>query len=306
MERQPDPLLEVSEEIATALAEHRPVVALESSLITTDPSSETASLIEKAVRDAGAVPATIGIAGGKLVVGLTDTLIERFATTKGIGKISSRDIGASLAGGGLGATTVAGTIVIAERAGIQVFTTAGIGGVHRRGQDTLDISPDLLQFRRTRMTVVSGGAKSILDHRLTAEYLETAGIPVFGYLTDRLPAFVVREAEVPVTRMDDLRTAARAAEAHWQVNGPGTVLLTSPIDEVDAVDGALVEAAIADALDRCDRDGVVGNAVSPYLMKALAKASDGLMPRAGRSLLLSTARVAGEFSVALSAVQAER
>ncbi|MFE0695308.1 pseudouridine-5'-phosphate glycosidase [Streptomyces sp. NPDC059171] len=306
MERQTDPLLDVSEEIATALAERRPVVALESSLITTDPSSETASLIEKAVRDAGAVPATIGIAGGRLVVGLTDTLIEQFSATKGIPKISARDIGAALAGGGLGATTVAGTIVIAERAGIKVFTTAGIGGVHRRGQDTLDISPDLLQFRRTRMTVVCGGAKSILDHRLTAEYLETAGIPVFGYRTDRLPAFVVREADVSVRRMDDLHTAARAAEAHWEVNGPGTVLLTNPIDEQDAADEDLVETAIADALARCDRDGIAGNAVSPYLMKALAGASGGMLPRAGRSLLLSTARVAGEFSVALSTVRAGR
>lgn len=156
------------------------------------------------------------------------------------------------------------------------------------------------------MTVVSGGAKSILDHRLTAEYLETAGIPVFGYRTDRLAAFVVREADVRVTRMDDLRTAARATEAHWEVNGPGTVLLAAPIAEEDAVDGALVEAAIESALEQCDRDGIVGNAVSPYLMRALAKASDGLMPKAGRSLLLSTAGVAGEFAVALGAVQAER
>jgi pseudouridine-5'-phosphate glycosidase len=304
MSPETDPFLQVSEEIATALAERRPVVALESSLITTDPSSETASLIEKAVRDAGAVPATIGIAGGRLVVGLTDSLIETLATTKGIPKISARDIGGALAGGGLGATTVAGTIVIAERAGIQVFTTAGIGGVHRRAQETFDISPDLLQFRRTKMTVVSGGAKSILDHRLTAEYLETAGIPVFGYGTDRLPAFIVREADVPVTRVDDLETAARAADAHWQINGPGTVLLATPIAEDDALDGETVEAAIAGALEQCDREGVVGNAVSPYLMKALAKASGGTMPKAGRSLLLSTARVAGEFAVALSAVQA--
>jgi pseudouridine-5'-phosphate glycosidase len=129
---------------------------------------------------------------------------------------------------------------------------------------------------------------------------------VYGYRTDKLAAFVVREADVPVTRMDDLHTAARAAEAHWQVNGPGTVLLTTPIDEQDAVDEAIVEAAIAEALAQCDQEGIVGNAVSPYLMKALARASGGMLPKAGRSLLLSTARVAGEFSAALSAVQAER
>ncbi|MGP4115170.1 pseudouridine-5'-phosphate glycosidase [Streptomyces sp. 4N509B] len=306
MARQPDPLLEVSEEIATALAEGRPVVALESSLITNDPSSETASLIEKAVRDAGAVPATIGIANGKLVVGMSDPVIAQFAATKGIPKISARDIGYALAGGGLGATTVAGTIVIAERAGIQVFSTAGIGGVHRGGQDTFDISPDLLQFRRNKVVVVSGGAKSILDLKLTAEYLETAGVPVFGYRTDKLPGFVVREVDVPVTRVDDLRTAARATASHWEVNGPSTVLLTAPIPEEDALDGEMVEAAIASAMEQAEKAGVVGNAVSPFMLKTLAKASGGALPKAGRSLNLNTAGVAGAFAVALSAVQAER
>ncbi|MFF2303813.1 pseudouridine-5'-phosphate glycosidase [Streptomyces sp. NPDC058128] len=301
-----DSLLEVSDEVATALAERRPVVALESSLITTDPSSETASLIEKAVRDTGAVPATVGVAGGRFVVGMDESVIERFATTKGIPKISARDLGSALAGGGLGATTVAGTIVIAERAGIEVFTTAGIGGVHRRAQESFDISADLLQFTRTRITVVSGGAKSILDAKLTAEYLETAGVPVFGYGTDRLPAFVVREADVPVTRVDDLAVAARTVDFHWEVNGDSTVLLTSPIAREDALDGEELERVIAEALEQADRDGVVGNAISPYLMKAVARATGGSIAAAGRSLLLSTARVAGEFAVELSAVRAGR
>ncbi|CAL9626610.1 pseudouridine-5'-phosphate glycosidase [Streptomyces cellulosae] len=301
-----DPLLEVSEEVATALAERRPVVALESSLITTDPSAETASLIEKAVRDAGAVPATVCVAGGRLVVGMSDAVIERFTTAKGIPKISARDIGSALAGGGLGATTVAGTIVIAERAGIEVFTTAGIGGVHRRAQESFDISADLLQFTRTRITVVSGGAKSILDPKLTAEYLETAGVPVYGYRTDKLPAFVVREADVPVTRVDDLDVAARAVDFHWEVNGGSTVLLTAPIAAQDALDGDELEQVIARALEEADRAGIVGNAISPYLMKAVAKSTGGGIAKAGRSLLLSTARVAGEFAVSLSAVRAGR
>ncbi|CAL9410394.1 Pseudouridine-5'-phosphate glycosidase [Streptomyces sp. enrichment culture] len=301
-----DPLLDISDEIATALAERRPVVALESSLITTDPAAETGALIEKAVRDAGAVPATIGIADGKLLVGMSGPVIERFATAPGVPKISARDIGSALAGGGLGATTVAGTIVIAERAGIQVFTTAGIGGVHRGAQRTFDISPDLQQFRQTRVAVVCGGAKSILDHDLTAEYLETAGVPVLGYRTDRLPAFVVRESAAPVTRVDDLLTAARAADLHWQLNGSGAVLLTTPIAEEDALEAAGVERAIEDALERCAAEGVVGNAVSPYLMKAIAAASGGTLPKAGRSLLLSTAAVAGEFAVQLRAAQGSR
>lgn len=295
-----DSLLHVSEEVATAIAERRPVVALESSLITTDPASDTAAAIEKAVRDTGAVPATIGIADGTLVVGMEATLVERFATTKGIPKISARDIGPALAGRGLGATTVAGTIVIAERAGIEVFATAGIGGAHRRAQRTFDISPDLLQFTRSRITVVCGGAKSVLDPTLTAEYLETAGVPVLGYRTDRLPAFVVRDCAVRVTRVDDLRVAARAALLHWEVNG-GALLLAAPIAASDALDGDAVERAIERALVEADEAGVAGNATSPFLMRALAKATGGDIASAGRSLLLSTAATAGEFAVNLSA-----
>lgn len=139
------------------------------------------------MRDAGAVPATIGIVDGRFVVGMDAGLVDRFASSQGIPKVSARDLGPVLARGGLGATTVAGTVVLAARAGIPVFSTAGIGGVHRRAQETFDVSADLLQFTRTRIAVVCAGAKSILDLGLTAEYLETAGVPVLGYGTDRLP-----------------------------------------------------------------------------------------------------------------------
>ncbi|MEU5432424.1 pseudouridine-5'-phosphate glycosidase [Streptomyces sp. NPDC020719] len=299
-----DPYLEISDEVATALEEKRPVVALESSLITASPTLELALDIEKSVRDAGAVPATIGIADGRVLVGMDAARIEQVRSAERVQKVSARDLGLALAGGGLGATTVAGTIVIAERAGIEVFATAGIGGVHRRAQQTFDISPDLLQFTRTRMTVVSAGAKSILDARLTAEYLETAGVPVFGYGTDRLPLFYVRGGDIPVQRVDDLRLAARAVRTHWSVNGGGTVLLTVPVEEADAVDGALVEEAIAQALQEADRTGVTGNRVSPFLMRAVSKATRGRTAAAGRSVLLGTARVAGEFAVGLSAERA--
>ncbi|MFG2146788.1 pseudouridine-5'-phosphate glycosidase [Streptomyces sp. NPDC048696] len=299
-----DPYLEISDEVATALEEKRPVVALESSLITASPTLELALDIEKSVRDAGAVPATIGIADGRVLVGMDAVRIEQVRSAERVQKVSARDLGLALAGGGLGATTVAGTIVIAERAGIEVFATAGIGGVHRRAQQTFDISPDLLQFTRTRMTVVSAGAKSILDARLTAEYLETAGVPVFGYGTDRLPLFYVRGGDIPVQRVDDLRLAARAVRTHWSVNGGGTVLLTVPVEEADAVDGALVEEAIAQALQEADRTGVTGNRVSPFLMRAVSKATRGRTAAAGRSVLLGTARVAGEFAVGLSAERA--
>ncbi|MGP9017024.1 pseudouridine-5'-phosphate glycosidase [Streptomyces sp. BR1] len=301
-----DPYLEISDEVATALQEKRPVVALESSLITASPTLELALDIEKSVRDAGAVPATIGIADGRVLVGMDVERIEQVRSAERVQKVSARDLGLALAGGGLGATTVAGTIVIAERAGIEVFATAGIGGVHRRAQQTFDISPDLLQFTRTRMTVVSAGAKSILDARLTAEYLETAGVPVLGYGTDRLPLFYVRGGDIAVQRVDDLRLAARAVRTHWAVNGGGTVLLTVPVDEADAVDGALVEEAIAQALEEADRTGVTGNRVSPFLMRAVSKATRGRTAAAGRSVLLGTARVAGEFAVGLSAERAAK
>ncbi|MEV7194327.1 pseudouridine-5'-phosphate glycosidase [Streptomyces sp. NPDC093510] len=299
-----DALLQVSEEVAAAVAEKRPVVALESSLITASPSLELPLAIEKSVRDAGAVPATIGVADGRLLVGMDADQIERIRGTTHVQKVSARDLGAAVAGGSVGATTVAGTIVIAELAGIEVFATAGIGGVHRGAQQTLDISPDLLQFTRTRMTVVSAGAKSILDARLTAEYLETAGVPVFGYGTDRLPHFYIRGGDIPVARVDDLRTAARAARTHWLLNGGGTVLLTVPVDEEQAVDGALVEGAIAQALAEAERTGVTGNKVSPFLMRAVSRATGGRTAAAGRSILLGTARVAGELAVALGAERA--
>ncbi|MBZ4317860.1 pseudouridine-5'-phosphate glycosidase [Streptomyces huiliensis] len=298
-------LLYISEQVRTAVAEGRPVVALESSLIAHGPGYpdcvEIALSLEKAVRDAGAVPATLGIADGKFVVGMDEEMIDRFGRSKGIPKVSARDIGPVMAGGGLGATTVASTIVGAEHAGIPVFSTAGIGGVHRRAQETFDISADLQQFTRSRMTVVCAGAKSILDLRLTAEVLETAGVPVLGYRTDRLPAFYVRESDVPVPKVDDLTEAARAVLLHWEINKGGSVLLTAPIDEQDALDGEEIERAIQGALEEADAAGVTGNAISPFLMRAVGQATAGRAGAATRSVLVSNARLAGEFAVALSA-----
>ncbi|WP_416972729.1 pseudouridine-5'-phosphate glycosidase [Streptomyces sp. 4F14] len=305
-----DPLLDISDEVRTALDEHRPVVALESSLIVNGPAypanTELGLEIEKAVRDRGAVPATIGIVDGRFVVGMDADLIERFASSKGVPKVSARDLGPVLAGGGLGATTVAGTVVPAARAGIGVFSTAGIGGVHRRAQETFDVSADLQQFTRSRVAVVCAGSKSILDLGLTAEYLETAGVPVLGYQTSTLPAFYVRESHVPVSRVDDLAVAARATWLHWEVNGDRSVLLTAPIDEQDALDGDEIEDAISAALAEADAAGVRGNAISPFLMRALTEVTAGRSAAATRAVLLSTARVAGEFAVALAATREER
>jgi pseudouridine-5'-phosphate glycosidase len=299
-----DALLDIGEEVREALAARRPVVALESSLIVNGPAypenTDLALAIEKSVREAGAVPATIGIVDGRFVVGMDEKLIDRFASGTGIPKVSARDLGPVLARGGLGATTVAGTVVPAARAGIPVFSTAGIGGVHRRAQETFDVSADLLQFTRSRITVVCAGAKSILDLGLTAEYLETAGVPILGYRTGKLPAFYVRESAVPVTRVDEMPLAARAALLHWELNGDRTVLLTAPIDERDALDGEEIEQAIDRALAEADHAGVRGNAISPFLMRALTSVTAGKSAAATRAVLLSTASVAGHFAVALA------
>ncbi|MFE6450664.1 pseudouridine-5'-phosphate glycosidase [Nocardiopsis dassonvillei] len=299
------PPLRINEEVRAALSDGRPVVALESSLIAHGPSYplnvEIAHAIEKAVRDAGAVPATIGILDGGFVVGMDDKEIDLFGRSDDIAKVSARDLGLALARRELGATTVASTIVIAQLAGIPVFSTAGIGGVHRDAQRTFDISADLLQFTRTRVVVVCAGAKSILDLPLTVEYLETAGVPVLGYRFDEFPAFYARSSGIPVTRVDDMETVARAARLHWSLNGDGAVLLTAPIPEEDALPAEEIDTAVEEALAEAERTSVTGNALSPFLMKAVVRATGGRSGRATKAVLVSNAYLSGQLAVAMSA-----
>ncbi len=299
------PMLRVSDEVQTALAEGRPVVALESTVIAHGlpyPGNlETAMAIEKAVRDAGAVPATIGLADGAFVVGMDEAALERFATTSGTPKVSSRDIGVVLAGGGLGATTVASSLVAAELAGIPVFSTAGIGGVHRGAGETFDVSADLIQFTRSPVAVVCAGAKSILDLGLTLEYLETQCVPVIGYRCDDFPSFYSRSSgHRNPQRLDDLEVIAKALRAHWSIGSKSGALVTHPIAEEHALDSAYVEGAINGALAEADRQGVTGPAITPFLMKAVSAATSGTSAAANRAVLISTAAVAGELAVALA------
>ncbi|MER5443544.1 pseudouridine-5'-phosphate glycosidase [Streptomyces sp. NPDC002790] len=289
--------------MADALADGRPVVALESTAIAHGmayPGNvETATAIEKAVRDSGAVPATIGLARGRFVVGMDERLIEEFASSDSVPKVSSRDIGPVLAGGGLGATTVASTLVAADLAGIRVFSTAGIGGVHRGAGDTFDISADLVQFTRSKVAVVCAGAKSVLDLGLTLEYLETLGVPVMGYQCDDFPAFYCRSSGFAnPQRVDDLGTIAAAIHGHWAAGLPGGALVTHPIAEADALDGEQMEQVISTALTQADADGVRGPAITPYLMKAVSRATAGKSSAANRAVLISTASLAGELAVA--------
>lgn len=298
--------LTVSEEVATALDQGVGVVALESTAIAHGlpyPGNlETAKAIEEGVRRSGAIPATIGIVDGKISIGMGASILERFATTKGIAKVSSRDMGMALASGGMGATTVASSIIAASLAGIDVFSTAGIGGVHRGFGETFDVSADLVQFTRTETIVVCAGAKTILDLGATLEYLETQCIPVVGYRCDDFPGFYcVSSGFANPSRVDDLALFAEATRQHWALGNPGSVLLTSPIHEADAIDSDSIARTISLALQEAADQGVRGSRVTPYVMKAVSAATAGRTSSANRSVLIQTAELAGLMAVAWAA-----
>jgi pseudouridylate synthase len=299
-------LISVSEEVAEAVHAGLPVVALESSAVAHGlkyPTNlETAIDIDNAIRDAGALPARAGIIGGKFVVGMTDEQIELFATTLDIAKISTRDIGSAIAGGGLGATTVSATLLAAAHAGIKVFSTAGIGGVHFNAQQTFDVSPDLIQFTRHRIAVVCAGAKSILDPALTLEYLETLGIPVVGYRCDDFPAYYsVSSGQRNPKRIDDLAQLARVIRAHWEVGNDGAFVVTHPIAQAAGLPSEEMYALIHEKLGEAQRAGISGPAVTPHILGAVSAATKGRTAEANRSVLISTVALAAEVAAVLSA-----
>lgn len=303
--RSPVPLV-FTDEVATALAAGDPVVALESNVITHGlaypDNAATARKVEAAVRAGGAVPATIGIDDGRILVGMTDQDVERFASTPGIPKVSSRDLPVVLAAGGPGATTVASSLVAAELAGIAFFASAGIGGVHRGAETTMDISSDLIQFTRSKVAVVCAGAKKILDLRLTMEFLETHCVPVISYGFDDFPAFYCRSSGLRAPhRLDDEALVARAVETHWALGNDSAVLVTSPTTEEDAIDGDRIEEAIGQALAAAERDGIRGGAVTKYVMRAVDGATEGRSARANMAVLIHTAEVGGRLAAAHAA-----
>src|SRR6266496_277875 len=249
---QLSPYLKLSDELQTALQEHRPVVALESTVIAHGlpyPANvEVALAMEAAIRNEGAVPATVGIHDGKIVIGLNRDEIERLGIAQDVLKVSRRDLAVALATRQLGATTVAGTMLCASMAGISFFATGGIGGVHRGAETSMDISADLTELSRTPVLVVCAGAKSILDLNLTLEYLETQGVPVIGWQTDNFPAFYVRNSGRPISyRADDVSTIAAIARAQWECNLHGLVV-GCPIPEKYAMDLGPMEVATEEAL----------------------------------------------------------
>lgn len=292
-----------SEEVAEAITAGQPVVALESNVITRGldhpDNAETARRVEDAVRAGGSVPATIGIDNGRILVGMGDTDIERFASARNIPEVSSRDLPIVLARGGMGATTVASSVIAAQLAGLKFFCSAGIGGVHRGAETSMDVSPDLIQFTRSKVAVVCAGARSVLDLGLTMEFLETHCVPVVSYRSDDFPAYYcVSSGLRSPHRIDDAVELARAIENHWALGNPGSFLVTTPTNPADAIDGAEVESVIAEAISRAEREGVPRQAITKFVTRAVDRATAGRSAKATMAVLISTAEVAGELAAA--------
>lgn len=279
-----------------------PVVALESAVITHGlPRPENLNLaraLEQAVREEGASPATVGLLDGKVHVGLTAEQLERLANEDGARKISRRDFGVALAHRENGGTTVAGTLIAARIAGIRVFATGGIGGVHRNAP--FDVSADLPELGRSPLVVVCAGAKSILDLPATVEYLETVGVAVLGYQTDEFPAFYSRESGLPVSaRVDSPEEAAQIARSHWEMGLESALLVVQPPPEEFALPVSQIEGVIARALEEAAQAHITGAAVTPFLLSRVSQLSGGSSLRANLALLESNARLAARIASAL-------
>jgi pseudouridine-5'-phosphate glycosidase len=294
-------LLDLDPEVAAALREHRPVVALESTLsahgLPWPLNLETACEAEAAVRAEGAVPATIAVHQGRPTVGLDAAALEALARGRDVHKASRRDLAAAVAQGQTAATTVAATLFLAHRAGICVFATGGIGGAHR--EEPWDVSADLTELGRTPGAVVCAGAKSILDLRRTLEILETQAVPVVGYGTDDFPAFHVRSSGEPVSaRVNTPAEAATLLTAHWALDGAG-VVLAQPVPADVALSPDELEAALAQAQHAAAAANVRGKALTPFLLSRLAEATSGRTLQANRGLVIANARLAAQVARAL-------
>ncbi|MBN9316999.1 MAG: pseudouridine-5'-phosphate glycosidase [Devosia sp.] len=297
--------LSISPAVQAALAANRPVVALESTIITHGmpyPQNLTmAQNVETVIERNGAVPATVAIMDGRFKVGVTAEDLERLAQTGGkAAKASRRDVAALLASGEIAGTTVATTMMAAEAAGIQVFATGGIGGVHRGAETTFDISADLDELGRTQVAVVCAGAKSILDIPKTLEVLESKGVPVLGFNTDDFPAFWARKSGGKVDhRVDSGEAAAKVIGLQFAL-GLGGVLVANPIPESHALDAAMIEERIAEAIRGAEAEGVGRKELTPFLLKRIFELTDGKSLVANIALVENNARVASEIAVALS------
>ncbi|MFG3704917.1 pseudouridine-5'-phosphate glycosidase [Micromonospora sp. NPDC047670] len=298
-------------EVADALRDGRPVVALESTIVShglpRPDNLRVAREIEQAVRDAGAVPATIGMVGGRLVVGLDDAELTRLASVNGVAKLSVRDLAVAAATGADGATTVAATSAVAAAAGIGVFATGGLGGVHREAAQTFDESADLVTLARTPIAVVCAGVKSILDVGATLERLETLGVGVVGYRTRRFPGFFITDGGFDLDwsldsaeQVADVLTARRQHGVHH-----GGLIVANPLPTDEQLDPQLHDRTLADGLTLLERDGVTGKAVTPYLLAHFHSATEGASLAVNVRIILRNADLAARIAVAAAARRAD-
>ena len=297
--------LAVTPEVADALASGRPVVALESTIIAHGMpyprNLETARTVEAIIRDEGAVPATIAVLDGQIRVGLDEAALERLATAPDIAKLSRRDMAVALAEGGDGATTVAATMLCAHLAGIRIFVTGGIGGVHRGAETSMDVSADLEELARTPVAVICAGAKAILDLPKTLEYLETRGVPVIGFGAEEFPAFYCRSSGLYLDhRCDTPESVAAIIDAQMSMPGAGGLVVANPVPEADALDRTEMDAAIAEAIGEAEAQAVGGKDVTPFLLARIAEITSGRSLDANIALVKNNARIGTRIAIALA------
>jgi pseudouridylate synthase len=303
------PYLDIHPDVAAALAANRPVVALESTIISHGmpypQNVATALRVEAEVRAHGATPATVAIIHGRLKAGLTQEDIEHLGQSgRSVVKVSRRDIPFIVASGATGATTVASTMIIAAMAGITVFATGGIGGVHRGAELSFDISADLQELAITPVAVVCAGAKSILDLRLTLEYLETHGVPVVGYQTASLPAFFTRDSEFKVDyRLDTAAEIAQAMHAKWAMGLRGGMVIANPIPHAFAMPRSSIDPAIEQALSEAKAQGIEGKESTPFLLARVCELTGGDSLASNIQLVLNNARLAAEIALEYAALK---
>ena len=296
--------INISDEVRSALSKSEPVVALESTIISHGmpypQNYETALQVENIVRENRATPATIAIINGIIRIGLYDTDLEFLSSDKNILKASRRDLPVIVAGKMSAATTVSATMICAALAGIRIFATGGIGGVHRNASNTFDISADLTELAQTDVAVVSAGVKSILDIGLTLEYLETLGVPVIGYRTDEFPAFFTRESGFKVNyRLDTPESIAGVIKAKYKLGLKGGLIIANPVPDEFSLDKSEIDEAIVEALKSADAAGIRGKDVTPFLLSEIKKITSGESLRSNIELVKNNAKLAAEIACCL-------
>lgn len=300
--------MRMSKEVELALKKGEPVVALESTIISHGmpypKNVETAMLVEKTIRENGAVPATIGIIDGEPVIGMSPEEIEEFGKRKGIRKVSRRDLPIVFANKEWGATTVAATMICANMAGIEIFVTGGVGGAHRGAQNTFDISADLEELGKTNVTVISAGVKAILDLNLTLEILETKGVPVLSYQSDEFADFYTRHSGIKMENVvNSPLEIAKIIKAKRENKLDGGMLVANPIPEEFAMDDKVINAAIEKALKMADEQGVKGKDVTPFLLKTIVELTGGDSLESNIKLVLNNAKLGAKVARELSEIK---